>query len=125
VTITTSANTVYGLDVTADVYALDGFPGMPVTYTLHITNTGNTTDTFDILAVSKWDVNVAGTIGPLAKGESVSVTVVFTLPVLVPSGTSNAAVIEVTSQGNPTRWQDIILITTARWNGVWIPIVVK
>jgi carboxypeptidase T len=123
--LTTTANTVYGLEVTADVEVQDGFPGMPVTYTLHITNTGNTTDTFDVVPVSTWDVSVVPTIGPLAGGESISFTVVVILPALPPSGTSDTATVTVTSQGDPDLWQVAVLTTTARWNGVWIPNVVK
>jgi carboxypeptidase T len=125
VTLTTTVNTVFGLDVTADSYALDGFPGMLVTYTLHITNTGITTDTFDVQTLSLWEVSSAASTGSLASGESMTLTLVVSIPVLAPSGTSDAATVTVTSQGAPGIWQSVVLATTARWNGVWIPIVEK
>jgi hypothetical protein len=125
VTLTTTANTVYGLEVTADAYALDGFPGMPVTYTLHITNTGNTTDTFGLGFSGMWDGNGPLTTGPLERGESIALTVLVSVPVLPPSGASDTTTVTITSQGDSTRWQAVELTTTARWNGVWIPIVDK
>jgi carboxypeptidase T len=125
VTLSTTANSVFGLDVTTDSYALDGFPGMLVTYTLHITNTGKTTDTFDVQTLSLWKVSAAASTGSLASGESMTLTVVVSVPVLAPSGTSNTTTVTVTSQGDPGLWQSVVLATTARWNGVWISIVEK
>jgi len=125
VTLTTTANPVFDLDVTVDAAAQDGFPGMPVTYTVHITNAGNTTDTFDVQVTSLWGVSVAASTGQLASGESTALSVVVTVPALAPANTSDTATVTVTSQADPTRWQEVMLVTTARWNGVWIPIIMK
>lgn len=124
-TLTTTANLVYNLNGMADTSALDGFPGMPVTFTVHITNTGNTTDTFGVQAASLWDVSVPASIGPLASGDSLTLRVVVIIPPLAAADMSEPATVTISSQGDPGRWQVVTLITTARWNGFWIPLVFK
>jgi hypothetical protein len=68
---------------------------------------------------------VAASTGQLASGESTALSVVVTVPALAPANTSDTATVTVTSQADPTRWQEVMLVTTARWNGVWIPIIMK
>jgi uncharacterized membrane protein len=124
-TLTTTANIVYNFNGMADMSALEGFPGMPVTFTVHITNTGNTTDTFGVQAASLWDVSVPASIGPLASGDSLTFRVVVIIPPLAAADMSEPATVTISSQGDPDRWQVVTLNTTARWNGFWIPLVFK
>jgi PKD repeat protein len=125
-TVTTTANAVYGLEVSDIVFAQDGFPGTTVTYTIQVTNTGNMTDTFDVqLEDDVFDANGSLTIGPLGRGESVTYTVLVTIPELTPSGFMGTNTVTITSQGDPIRQLAPTLITTVRWNGMWIPIIMK
>jgi hypothetical protein len=50
---------------------------------------------------------------------------VVTVPYMTAAGTSDTATVTVTSQGDPTRWQEVALITKAQWNGIMLPIVYK
>ena len=68
VTLTTTANAVHGLEFSADFAALDGFPGVSVKYSMTVTNTGNTTDTFDLEVSSIWNTETITSTGPLAGG---------------------------------------------------------
>jgi carboxypeptidase T len=124
-TLTTTANTVYGLEVTPAGYIQYGFPGSTVTYTFQVTNTGNTTDTFTVIPTSDWEVIVPSNIGPLEAGESITIMVLVTVPVLAPDGQQNIASLRFTSQENPTQVKFVEVSTVAAWYGVWIPIIVK
>ena len=125
VSVTTTANTMFALEVAAEAYALEGFPGASVKYIVQITNTGNTTDTFDLDVASIWVTETVSSTGSLAQGDSITLEVVVTIPILAPSSTSDMATVTVTSQGRPALSEEIALITTTRWNGVWLPILVK
>jgi uncharacterized membrane protein len=113
------------LAVSAPEPEQESIPGSVVTYTLNLTNTGNITDTFDLEVDSLWAVSLVVSTGPLGSGESLALTVVVTIPALAPANTSDTAVVTVISQGDPARWQDVSLVTTARWNEVWIPVMLK
>jgi len=125
VALTTTANPVYGLNVTVDSGNQDGFPGMPVTYTLQITNTGNTTDTLSLGFTGMWEGSKPLTTGLLARGERIDLTVIVNVPLFPPLNASDTTTVTITSLGDSTRWQAVNLITTVRWYGVWIPIVEK
>lgn len=123
VTLTTTANAVYGLAVFIPVDEQEAMPGNPVTYTLHITNTGNTTDTFHVVVNSLWEVSAENSTGPLESGDSTDLTVVVIVPILPPEIASDTATVTITSQGDPEKLQQVFLVTHTRWQGVWIPVI--
>jgi carboxypeptidase T len=125
VLLVTTANTIYRFAVSSPESEKVSPPGSVVTYTLNITNTGNITDTFDLEVDSLWEVSLADSTDPLGSGESLALTVVVTIPVQAQPNTSDTAVVTVTSQGDSRRCQEISLVTTARWNEVWIPFMLK
>lgn len=85
--------------------------GEVVTYTVHITNTGTVTDSFDItVGSSVWSVSTStGSVGPLGVGE----TAVFEVYVTVGTGTADSVEVTVTSQFHNTVSNSVTLTTTA------------
>ena len=80
-TLTTTAQADYSLQVTAEDYTMTASAAaMPVTFTLHLTNTGSVTDTYDLSITSTWTVEYSSPIGPLAAGESQTIFVVVQVP---------------------------------------------
>jgi len=108
VTLTTTANTVHGLGLDAPVVKQYVLPGGVVSYTLYLTNTGNITDTFDIVITHTWDVGYVPTTGPLAPGESaVLVVTVYAL-----TGGADTAEVVITSRGDAALVREIELLTS-------------
>ncbi|MBN1584736.1 MAG: carboxypeptidase regulatory-like domain-containing protein, partial [Anaerolineae bacterium] len=87
VTMTVSS---YGVEWIPSIDARSGDPNTTVTYDLQITNTGLTTDTFELdLASSVWPVTMPPQVGPLAAGASASVQVHVTVPALAAGGATD------------------------------------
>ena len=122
----TSANTVFGLEVTAspDAQTVRG-DAVPVTYTLWLTNAGNAADSFDIAITTTWTATFTTPVGPLAAGESLSITVVIFVPAGVANNASDDAILILRSQGNPLRFQQVTLTTTAIWHQLFLPIALR
>jgi uncharacterized membrane protein len=113
-TLTTSANAVYGVEVTPPTAAQSGDPGSTVTYTLRITNTGNCADMFAV-AVSgdSWTTSAPSSVGPLAAGASEDVQIVVQVPISAGGGSSDIVFITVTSQGDGSVSDSSTLTTSA------------
>jgi PKD repeat protein len=127
------ADVLYGVAAHLDSPALSGGYWAPVTYTLRITNTGSTTDTFDLDLTSAWNVTIYTPQGPLApgqsltlgSGEAISLQLVVTIPYAMLPGASDNAALTITSQGNPARLQTVQFTTTASWQTIFLPLTVK
>lgn len=106
--------------------AKSGSPGALVTYTLWVTNTGSTSETFNVDLSYGW-VTVAAppAIGPLAPGVSTHVVVTVTIPRDAMDGATDAVTISLTSQESNTQLAASTLITTARWYRVFLPLVTR
>ena len=126
ISLQTTANTVYGVTAAATPNAQTGLAwGVPVTYTLSLTNTGNTTDTFDVSVVSGWQVDFEPLAGPLGQGEGVLLTIVVYVPLGISSGQMDTAVVTITSQGNISRQVQVNLTTTTQWHNVYLPMSIR
>jgi uncharacterized repeat protein (TIGR01451 family) len=113
-TLTSTANTVYGADLTPPTDAATANPGEMVTYTLSLTNTGNTSDSFDlILSGNTWATSSPTSLGPLAPGASDSLQVVVEVPASVLGGEVDTVTVTAASQGDPTATDSSVLDTTA------------
>ena len=125
-TLTTTANNVYGLMVTPASDTRSGDPGATVTYTLQVTNTGNTSDTFDVgVGGYSWATVVdPPAVGPLVPGGSADVTVMVTVPTSAAGGTTDEAVATVTSRGDGLRIATCTLTTTARSHRIFLPLTI-
>ncbi len=122
---TTVVSHTYGLAVLPTQATRWGDPGMPVTYTLRVTNTGNTTDTYDVVITSTWGAEITTPIGPLTSGGRIFFTVVINIPRDAIDGSGNTATVAVTSRGDPLLTKKVILTTTARAYRQFLPIMIK
>jgi hypothetical protein len=127
VTLTVSAPS-YGVRI-APSAAITGTAGTSVTYTLHVTNTGNTVDTFD-LAVSgnTWPTTASAGTVTLNVGESTEVTVVVDIPSTAADGEMDSAAVTATSQSDTSATDVATLMTTAVSAGpstLYLPVVIK
>ena len=123
--LTTTANNVYGVLLEPSAATRVGNPGMAVTHTLRLTNTGNTTDTFTLAtSASAWTVNVPASVGPLAAGVGVEVPVVVHIPAGAPPGARDVVTVTATSQGDPTKTDASVLTTMTRAK-IYLPLVMR
>ncbi len=97
--LTTTAN-FYALTLTPATSEGSGDPGAQVAYVLHLTNSGNTTDTFDLNSTSLWTVTLPASVGPLQPGDSMDISVYVDVPLDAVPGDFDTATISAVSQGN-------------------------
>jgi hypothetical protein len=120
-------NASYGVEVEPTSAALIGLTGSNVEYTLTVTNTGNTADTFDIeVSGNAWLTDAPASIG-LLPGESMDVTVTVSVPGGAADGAADVATVTFTSQGDGNVSASAELTTTAdvAVNFIYLPIVSK
>ena len=103
----------YGVEFMAPTDALTGMVGTTVTYTVHVTNTGNFTDTFDMsLAGNDWTTTAPMSV-TLGAGESAMAYVTVEIPADATDGEMDMVTITATSQGDDSVMADVMLTTTA------------
>jgi uncharacterized repeat protein (TIGR01451 family) len=113
--LSSTTSVTYGVAIAPVSAAQSGNPGNMVTYTLRVTNTGNTTDSFTItVSAGTTFTNVAtpAAINNLAAGASAPVTVTVSIPAGAAGGYSEAATVTVVSQGDPSQQATSTLTTT-------------
>ena len=105
----------YGVIQTPASAAQNGNPGAVVTYTLTVTNTGNTSDSYAIsITGATWStVATPTTVGPLAAGASTTVQVQVTVPANAVASASDVATVTATSLGDASQTASSALTTTA------------
>ncbi|MFO7539515.1 MAG: M36 family metallopeptidase, partial [Chloroflexota bacterium] len=114
VDLTTSAAAVFELSLTALETELSGEVGTPVTYTLTLTNLGNSSDTFDfVLSGYSWTTDVDPVSVTLDPGQSGQLWVTVLVPEDAAGGSSDAVTVTATSQGDPAQSEALTLTTTA------------
>jgi carboxypeptidase T len=112
-TITTTAN-YYALSLLPPTLEGSANPGEQVVYTLHLTNQGNITDTFDLTSSSVWVVSIPASAGPLEPGASKDITATVNIPLDALPGDSEVATITATSQGNSLKTESSTLTTSVK-----------
>jgi RHS repeat-associated protein len=107
----------YAYDLALAAYTTDreGPPGGVVAYTLRVTNTGVAADTYNVMATADiWPVWTAGRLGPLDPGCGADLVVAVNVPPEAAAGASDVVTVTVRSEGNPTRFEQRLLTTTAQ-----------
>jgi hypothetical protein len=128
--VRTTIPTTHGIAATAATPALEGNPNTTVVYSLHILNSGNTTDVVDV-AVSEntWTTTAPATIGPVAAGERAPLVVEVTIPTDAANNATDTATITLTSHGDRTKTTSIMLTTSARVpiakHTIHLPLVIR
>ena len=127
-TLTTTVNRVRHVALASPAAARSGDPGATVTYTLVLTNAGNTSDTFR-LTVSNTAFATTVTpssVGPLSAGASRSVTVTVQIPANAAGGLTDTATLTATSRGDASQSASSTLVTMASTaRGVYLPLLQK
>ncbi|MBE2201473.1 MAG: hypothetical protein IAE79_22870, partial [Anaerolinea sp.] len=123
----TVVDPVYGVVMSADMAAA-GDVGTMVMYTIQVTNTGNTTDTFDLVAMGgTWTTTLGSSSVMLAMGASASVMVHVAVPADAADGASDVVTITATSQSDPGASDALTLTTTAvvSMRYLYLPMIIK
>ncbi|GAP15648.1 protein containg conserved repeat domain [Longilinea arvoryzae] len=101
-TLTTRAP-YYGVQVSTWNSKLSGRPGDTVTYTIHVYNTGNVPDTYDItLSGSTWPTKTDLSVD-VADGSSKDVLVTVGIPSTATHGSTDTVTFTVVSRGAPDK----------------------
>lgn len=123
VTVTTTALAMYGVEISADS-GMGGAPGETIEYTVYLTNTGNTTDTFDLtLSGNAWATVVTPTMVTLPAGDHASATVMVTIAPTAMVNETDTVVVTATSQGDDTVSASVDVTTTATIYKIFLPLI--
>jgi hypothetical protein len=113
-TLTTGANPIYAVQLTAGEVALNAKPGDTVTFSLNLTNSGNIFDTYEItFSGNNWSVQLAQTSFDLMQGTSAIVLVRVIIPTIAEDGNLDTVTITATSTGDAHQTAYAQLTTTA------------
>ncbi|MCL4264961.1 MAG: M36 family metallopeptidase [Anaerolineae bacterium] len=129
-TLTVEEAPVYGVEITAVDDTLTGTAGAIVTYTVHLTNTGNMTDTFAITTTGNiWMTHLSATSVTLGAGATDEVMVVVHIPVDAANNDTDTVTVTATSDGDGSTGS-VALTTTAVVEGtpetfIYLPIILK
>lgn len=102
----------------------EGSPGATVTYQHIVTNTGNTTDTFNITLLSSqgWTVTTNRPSVTLGAGDSTTINVMVEVPAGATPGTLDLTVVRAESAQDPTVFDSINDSTTVGDIIVFLPV---
>jgi uncharacterized repeat protein (TIGR01451 family) len=124
-TTTSSVAPVYGVG-SGQVLSASGLPGATITYSVAVTNTGSSSDTFTVtvgIAGAAFTTTAPSTVGPLAPDASTTIDVVVNIPADAADGATSAATVTFTSHGDGSTSASSTLNTTATWLKIYFPVI--
>ncbi|HZY42225.1 MAG TPA: hypothetical protein VFF59_09520, partial [Anaerolineae bacterium] len=111
-----------GVTLSPATNMLLGKVGSVVTHTLRITNTGSTTDTFDLTVTGNtWAVNLSATSLTLGAGQGATVYAYVNIPADVK--TSDTATVKAVSQADATKQATAVLTTAVKYFIYYWPVI--
>jgi choice-of-anchor B domain-containing protein len=113
VELTTTANTIYSVEATAADANQSGFPGTMLTYTVHVTNTGNAPDNYDLSLESDWTAVLSSNSLTLTQGTSGSVQIFVTIPPEAAVNDTDTITVIATSQNGVGVTAEVVLTAVA------------
>lgn len=123
--LTTTAQALYAVELSADMND-SGMPDEIVMYTVQITNTGNTTDTFDLSAAATWTTTLEFPDVTLGANENTTIIVYVHIPASAVHGEMDVAAITAVSQNDNTATATTTLTTTASTGyTLYLPIILR
>jgi len=111
--LVTSIDAIYGLTASTTITEQSGLPGTTLTFTLQLTNTGNTTDSYDVQTASNWPAQITPASVPLASGASGMVDMAVTIPLSATANSSDIITVTVISQGDNGISQTLLFTAVA------------
>jgi subtilisin family serine protease len=115
----------YGVAMTPTVATGSGKPATTVVYTLTVENTGEVADTFDLsVSDTLWPVTLSAAQVNLSSGAKARVNVGVRIPAGL-GAVADTVTITARSQGNVAVSAMSVLMTTAVWERVYLPLVVR
>jgi hypothetical protein len=114
---------VFRLTLTPNFQTLTAMPSEMVTYTLQLTNTGTTSDTFDLHINSVWTTTAPTSLGPIPPDGGKSITVTVLIPIDALDNANDTAIITATSQSDDTQSASASVKTTAIWLRHHLPLI--
>ncbi|MDT8304957.1 MAG: FixG Ig-like domain-containing protein [Anaerolineae bacterium] len=110
--LTTTVLPLFGV-VLSGGESLAGLPGATLTYTLTITNSGGTADSYGLgIAGNSWATTLSTSSVPLAPGASATVYATVSIPAGAADGASDAVTVTATSEGDSSVSDSATLTTT-------------
>lgn len=99
--------------------------GSTIMYSITLTNTGNVTDTFDLLLAGPWSAASSVPTATLGAGEGVALTVEVTVPLGATDGETGQTTLTAVSRLDSAVQATHVMISTAVWHKLYLPAVVK
>ena len=111
--LTTTVTVLHGVNISPDE-AKAGSAGQTIYYTMHITNTGNVSDTFDLMTRGNtWTTTLSTNFVTLPAGQSQAVTIQVTIPAGAVGYDRDVVTITAVSRNDGAKSDAAVLTTTA------------
>jgi len=125
--VTTTISPVRGVSLAPASARLAAVPGSAVTYTLTLTNTGNISDTYDVLlSGNTFTVTAPASLGPLNANVGANFVVIVTVPLTATSGSTDSVTVTARSRGDTSQIAIVTLTTQAVASAkLYLPLITK
>lgn len=124
--LTTQAGMMAGVDLAPATDTMTGEPDETLTYTLSLTNTGNTTDTFTLaISGNAWTTQYPASVGPLAAEANAEFDVTVDIPADAMDEETDTVTVTATSQLDAGVTASSMLTTDVVTYKLYLPFVMR